>query len=60
MSEAKKVASEAPDYIETLLVEMISGGHMDNQVLLGTLELEGEEIQVQLKITKKPEDMMDE
>ena len=44
MSEAKKVASEAPDYIETLLVEMISGGHMVDQVLLGTLELEGEEI----------------
>lgn len=60
MSEAKKVAAEAPDYIETLITEMLSGGFINNEVLLGVLELEGETIQVQLKITMDPDEMMDE
>ena len=60
MSEALKVAAEAPDYIETLLVEMLEGNHPDNEVLLGTLLSGNESIQIQLKITRKPEDFMDE
>ena len=46
MSEAQKVAAEAPDYIETLLVEMLEGDHPDNEVLLGTLLSGDESIQV--------------
>ncbi|KAA8598007.1 hypothetical protein F0Z19_3507 [Vibrio cyclitrophicus] len=60
MSEALKVAAEAPDYIETLLVEMLQGDHPDNEVLLGTLLSGDESIQVQLKITRNPVDFMDE
>ncbi|MEZ8657732.1 hypothetical protein AB6D68_01320 [Vibrio cyclitrophicus] len=60
MSEAMKVAGEAPDYIETLLVEMLEGDHSDNEVLLGTLLSGDESIQVQLKITRKPTDFMDD
>ncbi|MDH5880396.1 hypothetical protein L8S15_14970 [Vibrio sp. S/42/10] len=60
MSEALKVAAEAPDYIETLLVEMLQGDHPDNEVLLGTLLSGNESIQVQLKITRNPVDFMDE
>ncbi|EGU38040.1 MULTISPECIES: hypothetical protein [Vibrio] len=60
MSEALKVAAEAPGYIETLLVEMLEGNHPDNEVLLGTLLSGNESIQIQLKITRKPEDFMDE
>ncbi len=60
MSEAQAVAAEAKDYIEQLLVEMFEGNHLDNEVLLGTL-LSGEDrIQVQLKITRQPENFMDE
>ncbi|MFS1900017.1 hypothetical protein BCU43_000670 [Vibrio lentus] len=60
MSEALKVAAEAPGYIETLLVEMLEGDYPDNEVLLGTLLSGDESIQIQLKITRKPEDFMDE
>ena len=60
MSEALKVAAEAPGYIETLLVEMLEGNHPDNEVLLGTLLSGNEPIQIQLKVTRKPEDFMDE
>ncbi|MEZ8881831.1 hypothetical protein AB6E09_22960 [Vibrio lentus] len=60
MSEALKVAAEAPDYIETLLVEMLEGDYPDNEVLLGTLLSGDESIQIQLKITRKPEDFLDE
>ncbi|ELC3158846.1 hypothetical protein J0692_04820 [Vibrio alginolyticus] len=60
MSEALKVAAEAPDYIETLLIEMLEGDYHDNEVLLGTLLSGDESIQIQLKITRKPEDFLDE
>ncbi|AIW22219.1 hypothetical protein F0267_22195 [Vibrio coralliilyticus] len=60
MSEAQAVAAEAKDYIEQLLIEMFEGNHPDNEVLLGTLLSGNEPIQVQLKITRKPEDFMDE
>jgi len=60
MSEAQKIAAEAPDYIETLLVEMLEGRHPDNEVLLGTLLCGDESIQVQLKITRNPADFLDE
>ncbi|MBJ2147564.1 hypothetical protein JC606_14405 [Vibrio sp. IB15] len=60
MSEAQKIAAEAPDYIETLLVEMLEGEHPDNEVLLGTLLCVDESIQVQLKITRNPADFLDE
>ncbi len=60
MSEALRVAAEAPGYIETLLVEMLEGDYPDNEVLLGTLLSGNESIQIQLKITRKPEDFMDE
>lgn len=60
MSEALKVAAEASDYIETLLVEMIEGDHQDNEILLGILLSGDESIQVQLKVTRNPADFMDE
>ncbi|EDP60816.1 MULTISPECIES: hypothetical protein [Vibrio] len=60
MSEAQIVAAEAPDYIEQLLVEMFEGNHPDNEVLLGTLLSGKDRIQVQLKITRQPENFLDE
>ena len=60
MSEALKMAAEAPDYIETLIIEMLQGDHPDNEVLLGTLLSGDESIQVQLKITRIPTDFLDE
>ncbi|PMN08332.1 hypothetical protein BCT39_14410 [Vibrio lentus] len=60
MSEALKMAAEASDYIETLIIEMLQGDHPDNEVLLGTLLSGDESIQVQLKITRNPADFLDE
>lgn len=60
MSEAKSIAEEAPDYIETLLTELFEGNHSDNEVLLGTLMSGDEVIQVQLRITRNPEQFLDE
>jgi len=60
MSEAIKMAAQAPSYIETLLVEMLEGNYPDNEVLLGTLLSGKDSIQVQLKITRNPDDFMDE
>ncbi|MGF1696572.1 hypothetical protein L4C54_12935 [Vibrio lamellibrachiae] len=60
MSEAIKVAAAAPSYIETLLTEMFEGDYPDNEVLLGVLLAGQSQIQVQLKITRNPEDFMDE
>ena len=60
MSEAQAVAAEAKDYIEQLLVEMFEGNQPDNEVLLGTLLSGKDRIQVQLKITRQPENFMDE
>ncbi|PMN30011.1 hypothetical protein BCT35_20655 [Vibrio lentus] len=60
MSEALRIAAEAPDYIETLIIEMLQGDHPDNEVLLGTLLSGDESIQVQLKITRNPADFLDE
>lgn len=60
MSEALRMVAEAPDYIETLIIEMLQGDHPDNEVLLGTLLSGDESIQVQLKITRNPADFLDE
>ena len=60
MSEALKMAAEAPDYIETLIIEMLQGDHPDNEVLLGTLLSGDESIQIQLKTTRNPADFLDE
>ncbi|GEM77509.1 hypothetical protein [Vibrio sagamiensis] len=60
MSEAQIVASEALDYIEQLLTEMFEGKHPDNEVLLGTLLSGNDRIQVQLKVTRQPENFLDE
>ena len=60
MSEALKIAAEAPGYIETFLVEMLEGEHPDNEVLLGTLLCGDESIQDLLKITRNTADFLDE
>ena len=60
MSEAIKAASQAKDYIEELIVEMLEGKYPNNEILLGVLELEGKPLQIQLKVTMDPVEFMDE
>lgn len=60
MSEAKIIAGEAVEYIETLIADMLEGSHPDNKVLLGEL-LDGiTEIQVQLLVTTNKKQFIDE
>ncbi|MCL1123327.1 hypothetical protein [Shewanella surugensis] len=49
MSGARDVAANAIDYIESLITEMLAGGHTDNEISLGRLLSSNQEIQVQLK-----------
>lgn len=60
MNEPKLIASEAADYVETLIAEMLEGDYPDNQVLLGTVLDGGTEIQIQLHVTRNAVQFMDE
>jgi hypothetical protein len=60
MSEAKKIENEAPDYIETIIADMLKGNHPDNKVLLGELLDGNTEIQVQLLVTTNKKQFIDE
>lgn len=60
MSEAKNIAGEAVDYIETIIADMLEGNHPDNKVLLGELLDGSTEIQVQLLVTVNKKQFIDE
>ncbi|MDO6497348.1 hypothetical protein [Photobacterium sanguinicancri] len=60
MTEAQKIAAEAPSYVMTLIIEMLEGHYKDNEVLLGTVIDGDSEIQIQLKVTRDSEQFMDE
>lgn len=59
-TESELIANEASEYVDTLISEMFEGEHDNNQVLLGTVLSGDESIQIQLIVTRKPEDFMDE
>ncbi|WP_428448339.1 hypothetical protein [Photobacterium nomapromontoriensis] len=37
MNEPLAIAAKAPDYVITLIADMLGGDYPDNQVLLGTV-----------------------
>jgi hypothetical protein len=59
MSDAKELVSNATDYIEELIIDMLEGDHQDNEVSLGRLLSGNSEIQVQLKVTRNRCDFLD-
>lgn len=59
MSGAREVAAYAVDNIEELVSDMLAGDYADNEVSLGVLLCGQEEIQVQLKITRNPQDFIE-
>lgn len=59
MSDAKELVSNATDYIEELIADMLEGDHQDNEVSLGRLLYGKGEIQVQLKVTRNRCDFLD-
>jgi hypothetical protein len=60
MSDAVKIASLAPKVIEGLLAEMFAAHAEDNRIALGELYSGDEYIQVQLVVTSKPADLLDD
>lgn len=60
MSGAIEVAQRAEEEIEELLADMFAGGHDDNEISLGFLSTaNGQVMQVQLKVTREPEDFLE-
>ncbi|WP_125782800.1 hypothetical protein [Pseudoalteromonas rubra] len=59
MSAARDIAQFAVDNIEALLADMFEGDYANNEVSLGVLLSGGEEIQVQLKVTRAPSEFID-
>ena len=60
MSDAIKIASQAPKVIEGLLAEMFAAHAEDNRIALGELYSGDEYIQVQLVVTSKHADLLDD
>ncbi|OEF59698.1 hypothetical protein A1OW_21510 [Enterovibrio norvegicus] len=59
MSAARDIAAMAPDNIIALLRDMFAGQYDNNEVALGVLLSGTEEIQVQLKVTRNPQEFID-
>lgn len=60
MSEAVNVAAEAVECVDTLIVDMLEGKHPNNYVLLGTLQMQHTDIQIQLHVMQDENNFIDE
>lgn len=60
MSDAIKIANEAPKHIEGLLADMFAANADDNRVCLGGVHSGQQYIQTQLVVTSNPAALMDE
>lgn len=58
MSGAREVAEKAVFEIEPLIAEMLDHGYINNDVSLGRLLLSDGEIQVQLVVTRNPDEFL--
>lgn len=60
LSEAVNVATEAVECVDTLIIDMLEGKHPNNYVLLGTLQMQHIDIQVQLHVIQDENKFIDE
>jgi ABC-type proline/glycine betaine transport system substrate-binding protein len=60
MSEAVNVAAEAVECVDTLIADMLEGKHPNNYVLLGTLQMQHTDIQIQLHVMQDENKFIDE
>jgi hypothetical protein len=60
MSEAVNVAAEAVECVDTLIIDMLEGKHPNNYVLLGTLQMQHTDIQIQLHVMQDESKFIDE
>ncbi|MGY4043333.1 hypothetical protein [Aeromonas hydrophila] len=60
MSDAIKIASQAPKLIEGLLADMFAAQANDNRVCLGSVWSGPQHIQIQLVVTSSPDALLDD
>lgn len=60
MSDSVEISQTATEHIEALISEMYAGKHDNNHMLLGTLHSGDEPLQIQLLVTRNPEEFLDE
>lgn len=60
MSDAIKIASQAPRLIEGLLADMFAARADDNRVCMGAVQSGPQHIQIQLVVTSRPDALLDD
>ncbi|MGL5841192.1 MAG: hypothetical protein ACRCYK_05205 [Aeromonas hydrophila] len=60
MSDAIKIASQAPKLIEALLADMFTARADDNRVCMGSVQSGPQHIQIQLVATSRPDSLLDD
>lgn len=60
MSDAIKIASQAPKLIEGMLADMFAARADDNRVCMGCVQSGPQHIQIQLVATSRPDALMDD
>lgn len=60
MSDAIKIASQAPALIEGMLADMFAAQADDNRVCMGCVQSGPQHIQIQLVVTSQPDALLDD
>ncbi|MCX7132496.1 hypothetical protein [Aeromonas sp.] len=60
MSDAIKIASQAPKLIESMLADMFAANANDNRVCMGCVQSGPQHIQIQLVVTSRPDALLDD
>lgn len=60
MSDAIKIASQAPRLIEGMLADMFAAQADDNRVCMGSVQSGPQHIQIQLVVTSQPDALLDD
>lgn len=60
MSDAIKIASQAPKLVEGMLADMFAANADDNRVCMGSVQSGPQHIQIQLVVTSRPDALLDD
>lgn len=60
MSDAIKIASQAPKLVEGMLADMFAAQAKDNRVCMGSVQSGPQHIQIQLVVTSRPDALLDD
>ncbi|WP_235660920.1 hypothetical protein [Aeromonas veronii] len=60
MSDAIKIASQAPKLVEGMLADMFAARANDNRVCMGAVQSGPQHIQIQLVVTSRPDALLDD